>query len=121
LIQKIYTSLKLSLVKIYTSLNPSEIFHPPIRHFVSFIHHPFIHPLGLAAFTTLGGFAGTKGLLARLHSGGLIVVKDCSVRRIPVGFLQVVVVFSPLVSELFERGFLKNLYKVCFFLLERVL
>jgi hypothetical protein len=106
---------------LFPSIHPSEIFHPPIRHFVSFVHHPFIHPLGLAAFTTLGGFAGTKGLLARLHCGGLIVVKDCSVRRIPVGFLHVVVVFSPLVSELFERGFFKNLNTVCFFLLDRVL
>jgi len=38
-----------------------------------------------------------------------------------VGSLHVVVVFSPLVSELFERGFFKDLYKVCFFLLDRVL
>jgi hypothetical protein len=44
-------------------------------------------------------------LLSHLHCGGLIVVKDCSVRRIPVGFLHVVVVLSPLVAEVFERGF----------------
>jgi hypothetical protein len=44
-------------------------------------------------------------LLGLLHCGGLIVVKDFSVRRIPVGFLHVLVVLSPSVAELFERGF----------------
>jgi hypothetical protein len=68
----------------------------------------------------LRGFAGTKGLLARLHCGGLIVVKDCSVRRIPVGFLHVVVVLSPLVAELFERGFFLTFTRYVF-LLDRVL